>query len=67
MKSKEEILNKIIEDLPMQEFRGKMTDYEWYGWFEDAFDKGYKQALQLQQTGVMRSCFEDLENDIILG
>ena len=25
------------------------------------------QALQLQQTGVMRSCFEDLENDIILG
>ena len=27
----------------------------------------YAQALQLQQTGVMRSCFEDLENDIILG
>jgi hypothetical protein len=51
----------------MQEFRGKMTDYEWYGWLEEAFDKGYKQALQLQQTGVMRSCFENLENDIILG
>ena len=55
MKSKEEILNKIIQDLPMQEFRGKMTDYEWYGWFEEAFNKGYAQALQLQQTGVMCS------------
>ena len=67
MKSKEEILDKIIEDLPMQEYRGQMTKDEWYGWFEEAFDKGYNQALQLQQTGVMRSCFEDLENDIILG
>jgi hypothetical protein len=67
MKSKEEILNKIIQDLPMQEFRGQMTKDEWYGWFEEAFNKGYAQALQLQQTGVMRSCFEDLENDIILG
>jgi hypothetical protein len=67
MKSKEEILDKIIEDLPMQEYRGQMTKDEWYGWFEEAFDKGYNQALQLQQTGVMRSCFEDLGNDIILG
>ncbi len=36
----------------------------------EEIDKLYKQdqALQLQQTGVMRSCcFEDLENDIILG
>ena len=55
MKSKEEILDKIIEDLPMQEYRGKMTKDEWYGWFEEAFDKGYKQALQLQQTGVIIS------------
>ena len=55
MKSKEEILNKIIEDLPIQEFRGQMTKDEWYGWFEEAFDKGYNQALQLQQTGVIIS------------
>ena len=52
MKSKEEILNKIIEDLPIQEFRGQMTKDEWYGWFEEAFNKGCAQALQLQQTGV---------------
>ena len=25
------------------------------------------QALQLQQTGVVRSCFDDLDSDIILG
>ena len=55
MKSKEEILNKIIEDLPIQEFRGQMTKDEWYGWFEEAFNKGCAQALQLQQTGVSSS------------
>ena len=58
MKSKEEIINKIIEDLPIQEFRGQMTKDEWYGWFEEAFNKGYAQALQLQQTGVM-ACFSE--------
>ena len=26
-----------------------------------------EQALQLQQTGVVRSCFDDLDSDIILG
>jgi len=52
MKNKEEILNKIIEDLPNQEYRGEMTKDEWYGWFEEEFDKGYNQSLQLQQTGV---------------
>ena len=62
MKSKEEILDKIIEDLPMQEYRGQMTKDEWYGWFEEAFDKGYNQALQLQQTGVSTCFLEDYED-----
>lgn len=69
MKNKEDFLNKIIDDLPMAEFRGQMTKDEWKGWFEDAYNEGYKQAqaLQLQQTGVVRSCFDDLDSDIILG
>ena len=62
MKSKEEILNKIIEDLPIQEFRGQMTKDEWYGWFEEAFNKGCAQALQLQQTGVSTCFLEDYED-----
>ena len=54
MKNKEDFLNKIIDDLPLAEFRGQMTKDEWKGWFEDAYNEGYKQAqaLQLQQTGV---------------
>lgn len=54
MKNKEDFLNKIIDDLPMAEFRSQMTKDEWKGWFEDAYNEGYKQAqsLQLQQTGV---------------
>ena len=58
MKNKEDFLNKIIDDLPMAEFRGQMTKDEWKGWFEDAYNEGYKQAqaLQLQQTGVIASC-----------
>lgn len=69
MKNKEDFLNKIIDDLPLAEFRGQMTKDEWKGWFEDAYNEGYKQAqaLQLQQTGVVRSCFDDLDSDIILG
>ena len=69
MKNKEEFLNKIIEDLPIAELRSQMTKDEWKGWFEDAYNEGYKQAkaLQLQQTGVVSSCFDDLDSDIILG
>jgi len=48
MGSKKDILNKIITDLPIQECRGEMTKEEWYGWFEEAFDKGYKQANELK-------------------
>ena len=60
MKNKEEFLNKIIDDLPIAEYRSQMTKDEWKGWFEDAYNEGYKQAqaLQLQQTGVM-ACFSE--------
>ena len=59
MKNKEEFLNKIIDDLPIAEYRSQMTKDEWKGWFEDAYNEGYKQAqaLQLQQTGVKQSVF----------
>ena len=59
MKNKEEFLNKIIDDLPSAEYRGQMTKDEWEGWFENAYNEGYKQAqaLQLQQTGVIKSFY----------
>lgn len=42
MKTKEEILNKILSDLPMMELRSEMTTQDWYGWFEEAFNEGLK-------------------------
>ena len=64
MKNKEEFLNKIIDDLPIAEYRSQMTKDEWKGWFEDAYNEGYKQAqaLQLQQAGVSTCFLEDYED-----
>ncbi len=37
--SKEQKINKILKDLPIKELRSKMSDKEWYGWFEECWDK----------------------------
>lgn len=42
MATKEEIINQIINDLPSQEYRGQLTNDEWYGWFEECWDKAVK-------------------------
>lgn len=37
--NKEDIINKILNDLPSRDLRSEMTNNEWYGWFEEAYDK----------------------------
>lgn len=44
--SKEEILDKIIIDLPIPCVREEMSDLEWRGWFEEVYDKAYKEGYQ---------------------
>ena len=56
-----------VEQLKYKSFTGlELLEYlnDFYELYNDSKQA---QAMQLQQTGVMRSCFEDLENDIILG
>jgi hypothetical protein len=44
--NKKQIIDKIIDDLPTRDIRGEMSPDEWYWWFEEAFDKGYNEALR---------------------
>lgn len=37
--NKKQIIDKIIDDLPTRDMRYEMSADEWYGWFEEAFDK----------------------------
>ena len=37
--NKKQIIDKIVNDLPMSDMLGKMTKEEWYGWFEECWDK----------------------------
>lgn len=37
--NKKQIIEKIVNDLPMRDMLGKMTKEEWYGWFEECWDK----------------------------
>jgi len=46
MATKDEILDKIIIELPMPSIREEMSDSEWYSWFEEVYDKAYKEGYQ---------------------
>jgi hypothetical protein len=48
--NKKQIIDKIIDDLPTRDMRGEMSPDEWYGWFEEAFDKGYAEALRIHDV-----------------
>ena len=48
--NKKQIIDKIIDDLPTLDARGEMTRDEWYGWFEEAFDKGHAEALRIHDV-----------------
>jgi hypothetical protein len=59
---KKQIIDKIINDLPTCDVRGEMSPNEWYEYFEEAFDKGYADALRISDvSGSLPSkghCFE---------
>ena len=38
---KKSVINKILDDLPIREVRGEMSPDEWYGWFEEVYDKAF--------------------------
>lgn len=50
--NKEQIISKIVNDLPVRELRNGMSDEEWYGWFEECWDKAINYN---------RSCESDSE------
>ena len=37
--NKDLIINKIVKDLPVKGMRSQMSDVEWFGWFEEVWDK----------------------------
>jgi hypothetical protein len=37
--NKKQIIDKIVNDLPISDMLGKMTKEEWHGWFEECWDK----------------------------
>ena len=37
--TKEQIIDKIVKDLPIKEMRNKMTNAEWYGWFLESWNE----------------------------
>lgn len=43
---KEAFLKKIINDLPSNQTMYEMSSEEWYSWFEEAYDEGFKAAKQ---------------------
>ncbi len=38
---KKSVINKILDDLPIREVRSEMSPDEWYGWFEEVYDKAF--------------------------
>ena len=37
--NKKAIIEKIVNDLPLSSELGELTNDEWYGWFEECWDK----------------------------
>lgn len=46
MKTKAQIIDEIIAELPPPHLRGEMTNDEWFEWFLDAFDAGLNYAIR---------------------
>ena len=69
------VINKILHDLPIREVRGEMSPNEWYGWFEEVYDKAFSIAstrIAEMEREVKRLRFmidnglgsKDIQNDI---
>jgi len=46
---KKSVINKILDDLPIREVRGEMSPDEWYGWFEEVYDKAFSLCSTLAE------------------
>ena len=53
--NKKQIINKIVNDLPTSDMRGKMTNEEWYGWFEECWNK----AINYTHCSTLLLCLVD--------
>jgi hypothetical protein len=51
--NKKEIIDKVINDLPVRSCRYEMTNNEWYGWFEEVYDLALKQGQSLHVHSVI--------------
>ena len=58
------VINKILDDLPIREVRGEMSPDEWYGWFEEVYDKAF--SLCSTRIAEMEKYIEELKNFIRL-
>lgn len=47
--NKDEIIDKIIEDLPNHSTRPLMSDEDWRGWIAEAFDKGFEEGSKKEK------------------
>jgi len=50
--NKKQIIDKIVNDLPMSDMLGKMTKEEWHGWFEECWDKAINYTHCCEQLTV---------------
>ena len=69
--NKKQIISKIIDDLPTRDMRGEMTKEEWYGWFEECWDKAINyirccKSDSEQLFAVLRYAMPDQFTDIAL-
>jgi aspartate/glutamate racemase len=58
--NKKQIIDKIVNDLPMNDMLGKMTKEEWHGWFEECWDKAINYTCCCTELKVV-----DSDNDWI--
>jgi len=67
--NKDSVIKQILEDLPTRDCRFEMTDEEWYGWFEEAFDAGEKKVKDLSSMEELnkKRLTDKSGNEIIAG
>jgi hypothetical protein len=59
--NKDLIINKIVKDLPIKEMRSQMSDVEWFGWFEEVWDKAINFTHCCKSDSEQLQAVEDLK------
>ena len=62
-KTKEQIISKIVKDLPTRYMRGEMTDAEWHGWFFECWD----EAINYTRCSLQLNKFKKGEDILVFG